>query len=157
MYPDRGSRQKNTKGRHGAGGECRLAGLWGDIEICAAKAKKSRAHGEVQVLFVSFVILSCTVGMGAYLTRKRPQYLSFVHGGSGFIGLTVLLVAMKEHLLSGKFADDAVVLLMSGLFLGLVMTTLERRGKNPPMAVLLVHASVGGLAYLLVAGLAFGR
>jgi len=108
------------------------------------------------MLPISFVILSFTVALGAYMFARRPPPLPIVHGVSGAAGLAVLILAFRRHALGGPFAWDAAVLLAAGLCGGLAIATLKWRGRPTPGLLLLLHATAGGLAYLLLAGFVFG-
>jgi hypothetical protein len=109
------------------------------------------------MLAVSFVILSATVGMGAYLLARGRPGLPMLHGASGAAGLVALVLALRGHALSGVFAQDAAWLLAAGFCGGLAIAIFKARGRPAPGLLLLLHATAGGLAYLLLAGFVFGH
>jgi len=109
------------------------------------------------MLTISFIILSATVAMGAYLLARGYPGLPIVHGASGAAGLLALVLAFRAHALSGVFAQDAAWLLAAGLCGGIAIATFKARGLPTPGLLLLLHATAGGLAYLLLAGFVFGR
>jgi hypothetical protein len=109
------------------------------------------------MLAIAFAILSATVAMGAFLLVRGRPGLPILHGGSGAAGLACLVVALRAKTLSGVFAQDAAWLLAAGLCGGLAIATFKARGRPTPGLVLLLHATAGGLAYLLLAGFVFAH
>ena len=109
------------------------------------------------MLVTSFAFLSLAVLLGALLLAGLLQRASVIHGGSGLLGLACLFLAWRQARLSGPFALDAIVLLAGGLCGGGLIAILHRQGRPPPGLLLFLHASAGGLAYLLLAGFVFGR
>ncbi len=109
------------------------------------------------MLVTSFAFFSLAVLMGALLLAGRLQKAPVVHGASGAIGLALLIRAWWRGILSGPFALDAIVLLSAGFCGGLLIALLHRQGRPSPGLLLFLHASAGGLAYLLLAGFVFGH
>jgi drug/metabolite transporter (DMT)-like permease len=109
------------------------------------------------MLLVAFTLLSLAVLLGLCLLAGRLHRASIVHGAAGAAGLLCLVLAWRQSALSGAFARDAIVLLAAGLCGGLQIAVLKRAGRASPGLLIFLHASAGGLAYLLVAGFAFGR
>jgi hypothetical protein len=101
--------------------------------------------------------LSLAVLLGACILAGVLRRGALVHGFSGALGLTFLVLAWRQAELSGPFAGDAVVLLGAGLCGGLLIGVLHRLGRPSPGLLLFLHASAGGLAYLLLAGFVFRR
>jgi hypothetical protein len=121
------------------------------------KATEKRTVQGASMLRLSFVILSATVAMGGYLLARGRPGLPILHGASGAAGLVALILALRGRALSGVFAQDAAWLLGAGLCGGLAIATFKARGRPVPGLVLLLHATAGGLAYLLLAGFVFGH
>jgi len=109
------------------------------------------------MLALGFVILSATVAMGAYLLARGCPGLPVAHGASGAAGLIVLVLAFRRGAMAGVFAQDTAWLLAAGLCGGCAIAAFKWRGRPPPGLLLFLHATAGGLAYLLLAGFVFGR
>ncbi len=109
------------------------------------------------MLAFSFAILSLTVILGACLVAGRLYRAAFVHGGSGAAGLLLFLWVLKAGGIGGPFAIDAAVLLAAALGGGVTLWALSRSGRGRPALVVFLHASAGGVAYLLLAGFLFGK
>ncbi len=122
-----------------------------------SQGQAGNRQGRGTMLAIAFVILSATVAMGAYLLARGRPGLPILHGASGAAGLVLLVFALRAKALSGVFAQDAAWLLAAGLCCGLGIATFKARGRPTPGLLLLLHASAGGLAYLLVAGFVFGH
>ncbi len=106
------------------------------------------------VLWMCFAAFSVTVLLGGLLTAGRARRLAVVHGALGALGTVALGLALRRAALSGPFAWDGFALALAALAGGLAMWTFWRKGRRPGLVVFL-HASAGGLAYLLVAGFVF--
>ncbi len=106
------------------------------------------------MLVLCFAALSVTVLLGGLLAGGRARRLAIVHGALGALGTVALGLALRRSTLSGPFAWDALALAVAALAGGLAIWTFWRRGRRPGLVVFL-HASAGGLAYLLVAGFVF--
>ena len=109
------------------------------------------------MLVVSFTLLSLAVVIGGFMLAGRLYRVAVVHGALGGFGLAALFFAWKQARLSGPFAIDALVLLALAFAGGLGMAALHWRGRPSPGLLLFLHASFGGLAYLLLAGFVFHR
>ena len=103
---------------------------------------------------VSFGLLSVAVLLGAFLIAGRLRRWALLHGGAGLVGVVTLALALWQGRLHGPFAWDAMVLGAGALAGGAVIYMW--RGRRPALLVGL-HATAGGLAYLLLSGFAFGR
>jgi hypothetical protein len=108
------------------------------------------------MLAIAFVVLSATVAMGAYLLVRGRPGLPILHGASGAAGLAALVLALRGRSM-GIFAQDAAWLLAAGLCGGLAIATFKARGRPTPGLLLVLHATAGGLAYLILAGFVFGH
>ena len=108
------------------------------------------------MLILCFAVLSGTVFLGGLLLAGRARRLAIVHGASGAVGALALGLALRGGALRGPFAWDALGLAGLALLGGLGLAFIWRRGRRPGLVVFL-HASAGGLAYLLLAGFVFGR
>ncbi len=106
------------------------------------------------MLAMCFAALSVTVLLGGLLVAGWARRLAVVHGAFGAMGTVALGLALRRAALHGPFAWDAFALAVAALAGGIAMWTVWRRGRRPGLVVFL-HASAGGLAYLLVAGFVF--
>ena len=106
------------------------------------------------LLTVCFAALSVTVVLGGLLAAGRARRLAVVHGALGASGTLALGLALRRAALHGPFAWDGFALAVAALAGGLAMWTFWTKGRRPGLVVFL-HASAGGLAYLLVAGFVF--
>jgi hypothetical protein len=109
------------------------------------------------MLGLCFAILSLTVLLGLCLLAGRLYRAATIHGLGGGIGLVLLLSVLRRGGLAGPFAVDSAVLLAGAFAGGLTLWLLSRRGRARPQLLIFLHATAGGLAYLLLAGFAFGR
>ena len=103
-----------------------------------------------------FLALSVTMALGGLLLAGRARRWTLLHGVCGAVGAASLVLALGSGALNGTFALDAAVLAVLALAGGLSLATIWRRGRRPGLVVFL-HASAGGLAYLLLAGFIFTR
>ena len=103
------------------------------------------------MLTISFALLSLTVALGALFLTGRAFQAALVHGGAGAAGLATLGLALRAGHLHGQFAWTVFGLLAAALCGGI---TLAVRGRSA--LVVFLHAMAGGVAYLLLAGLALG-
>jgi hypothetical protein len=106
---------------------------------------------------VAFCLLSLAVGLGACLVAGRLYRAALVHGLAGLGGLAALCVALARGALRGAVALDTAVLLAAAALGGVVLYALGRARRPRPGLVVLLHAMAGGLAYLLLAGVALRR
>ena len=109
------------------------------------------------MLTYCFILLSIAMVLGGCLLAGKLGRLAVVHGAAGAAGLVLLVVAWRHARLSGPFALDALVLLAAGFCGGLLIATLKWRQRPAPGLLLILHATAGGLAYLLLAGFLFGH
>jgi hypothetical protein len=105
----------------------------------------------------SFAFLSCTVVLGFYLWTNRTKRLGIVHGSCAAAGLLTLALAMRRHPVAGVLAQDAIWLIGLGFCGGLFIAWQAFHGRAVPGLAFLLHATAGGLGYLLLAGLVFGH
>ena len=69
----------------------------------------------------------------------------------------VLASALRRGSFGGPFAWDMVVLAGGAAFGGIILYALAHRRRPRPGLLVALHATAGGLAYLLLAGFVFGR
>ena len=101
-------------------------------------------------------MLSLAVPLGGLLAAGRARSWALAHGALGAAGAVALILALRGGHPSGLFAWDAMALLIGAAAGGLGLATLWRRSRRPALIVFL-HASAGGLAYLLLAGFVLGN
>ncbi len=114
------------------------------------------------MLLAAFAVLSVAVLLGLWLAGTNPDDRGAfsrwpaVHGVAGATGLAALAVAWSRAAIVGPFATDAVALVGLGLLVGLFVAWRAWRGRPVGMAMILTHAALAGIGYLVVAGFAFG-
>jgi hypothetical protein len=114
------------------------------------------------MLIGGFAVLSVAVLLGLWLAGTNPAdrggfaHWPIAHGLLGAAGLGVVALAWRRSGFSGPFAADAVGLIGLGLLAGLTIALLRWRRRPVGLAVILTHAALAGIGYLIVAGFAFG-
>ncbi len=109
------------------------------------------------MLPLGFSLLCVAVMLGACLLAGRLYRASLLHGAAGLAGLVAIGLALSRGSLRGPFAWDALVLLAAAGAGGVVLYALARRRLPRPGLLVMLHATAGGLATLLLAGFVFGR
>ncbi len=113
------------------------------------------------MLPLGFLLLAATVGMGAYMLARGPGRIHMVHGTAGAFALLLVILGLRAQphpsAHTSAIGLDIAGLLVGGLCLGLYLATLWSRGQRPPGLVVFLHATAGGLAFLLLAGLVLGH
>ncbi len=95
--------------------------------------------------------------LGAFLAAGHLRRAALLHGAAGLAGLLALCLAMARGSPRGPFAWDALVLLVAAFAGGLALYGLSLRRRRPPGLLVLLHATAGGLATLLLSGFVLGR
>ena len=109
------------------------------------------------MLVLGFCALSLGVALGACLLTGRFYRVALVHAAAGLTGLVAIAASMRQGGLRGPFAWDALVLLAAAFAGGLFLYGLRYRRRPRPGLVVALHATAGGLAYLLLSGFVFGQ
>ncbi len=119
------------------------------------------------MLRTAFALLSAAVLLGAALSarhvgawRLRGWWPGVAHGCLGAAGLVALALALRAGVLAGPFAWDAAGLAGAALASGLGVAAIAwRRRRTPaglPGGLVVLHATLGGIGYLILAGFALG-
>lgn len=93
--------------------------------------------------------------MAASVLRGQlaPWALSLIHARLGAAGLILVLVAVLSG--AGRNATIALVILFVAALGGFLLASFHLRTRPGPKPVVLVHASVAVIGFLLLAGTAF--
>ena len=103
------------------------------------------------------LLLAAVVGGAFLLARYRHGWsLRLAHGGAGTAGLALLLLAVSRGRVHGTIGADAVGLTATGFAIGLYLGWLAWRRRRPPGLAVFLHATLGGLGALLLAGFVLG-
>ncbi len=106
------------------------------------------------MLILSFALLSAGVCLGLTLLGGRWRRMAVVHGWLGGLGLAAFWLGFRAMKHPSVFGWDVAFLLAGALAGGLSLAYVWAQGRRPGIVVFL-HASAGGMAYLLLAGFAF--
>ncbi len=109
------------------------------------------------MLFSAFLVFSAAVALGLALLAGRFRRAALVHGAAGLTGLALLAASLWRGAPRGPFAWDALVLAALAATGGTLIYLLTRAKRSTPGLLIMLHATAGGLAYLLLAGFVFGR
>ena len=82
------------------------------------------------------------------MLAKTRRVLGLIHGKLGAVGLGLAALAMRAGTLRGPFAWDRLGLLAAALLLGAAIYFCR------PQGAIVLHAMLGGIGYLLLAGFA---
>ena len=82
--------------------------------------------------------------------------LRIAHGLPGAAGLALMALALTRGAYRGAVANDAILLAGSAFALGLYLAWSAWLRRRPPSAVVFLHATLGGLGGLLLAGFLLG-
>ncbi len=110
-----------------------------------------------KLLVWAFLAFSVAVALGLALLAGQPRRAALVHGAMGLAGLALLAVSLWRGAPRGPFAWDALALASAAACGGALFHGLARAGRRAPALLIPLHATAGGLAYLLLAGFVFGR
>ncbi|HEY5299522.1 MAG TPA: hypothetical protein VIJ55_02495 [Acetobacteraceae bacterium] len=117
------------------------------------------------IVFPTLLVISATAALGLVLVLlhglRRPRLLRFagpLHGGLGFCGLVLLLVALRGPARgvaygAGGFGTMAAVLLGCAILAGLLVLRMRLRSRDPMMAIGL-HATLAIFGLILLAAYA---
>ena len=105
----------------------------------------------------AFVAFSAAIGLGLALIAGRLRRAAPVHGSMGLAGLALLAASLWRGPQHGAVAWDALVLAGAAACGGAAIFCLGRARRPAPGLLILLHATAGGLAYLLLAGFVLGR
>jgi hypothetical protein len=85
--------------------------------------------------------------------QLAPWALSLIHAGLGAAGLILVLIAVLGG--TSQNATIALVILFVAALGGFLLASFHLRAKPGPKPVVLIHASVAVIGFLLLAGTAF--
>ncbi len=118
------------------------------------------------MLALAFGVLSLAAALGAtaFIAHQRGRGFGGVslpaigatHGMIATAGVIILLLAWREGEIFGKGGVDALLMLGAGLLGGLTIAFLAWKRGAVPGGLVLVHALVAGLGYLILAGVTLG-
>ncbi len=118
------------------------------------------------MLALAFGVLSLAAALGAtaFIAHQRGRgfggislpAIGATHGLIAASGVIILLLAWRRGDIIGKGAVDALLLLGAGLLGGLTIALLAWKRSAVPGGLVLVHALVAGLGYLILAGVTLG-
>jgi len=93
--------------------------------------------------------------MAASVLRSQlpPWALSLIHAGLGAAGLILVLLAVIGG--AGRNATIALVILFVAALGGFFLASFHLRARPGPKPIVLIHASVAVIGFLLLAGTAF--
>jgi hypothetical protein len=115
---------------------------------------------EERIMLVYAVIVFAVAALGGLIMamsvlrgRLAPWALSLIHAGLGAAGLILVILAVVGG--AGSNATIALVILLVAALGGFFLASFHLRGKVGPKPVVLIHASVAVIGFLLLAGTAF--
>lgn len=93
--------------------------------------------------------------MAASVLRSQlaPWALSLIHAGLGASGLILVLLAVIGG--AGRNAGIALVILFVAALGGFFLASFHLRGRPGPKPIVLIHACVAVIGFLLLAATAF--
>ena len=110
------------------------------------------------MLIAALALILVAMLLGSILLSGRGigWPLRIAHGAPGAAGLALMVFALTSGSFHGAVANDAILLAASGLVLGLFLAWSAWFHKRPPTAIVFLHATLGGLGGLLLAGFLLG-
>jgi len=86
--------------------------------------------------------------------KLAPWVISILHMALGATGLVLVLVALMNG--AGSMIRNAFIILVVASVGGFYLASIHLRKKVAPAAVVIIHALVAVIGFLLLAGTVFG-
>lgn len=89
--------------------------------------------------------------LAAHVLRGKfaPWAVSLLHAGLGALGLLLLIAALVQGIASQTVLIGFIILLIAALG-GFLLASYHRRERLPPKAIVVVHALVAVVGFLVV-------
>jgi len=104
--------------------------------------------------FAAAAVLGLVLAASVLRGLFAPWALSLVHAALGATGLVLVILGVMGGNV-GKYATWALVLLLIAALGGFFLASFHARKQPGPKAVVVIHASVAVIGFLLLAGTAF--